>query len=246
MAVKAEVVAVDLAQAARKANEHHHIAVDESARIWFTHAVIVGETLQAVRDTFNNGEWMKWTKANLDFTIRMANGYMRVAAFKDSPAVQNAGTYSEAVQKLRWMPIRAQHTRTVTPETAEQMRQMHEQGQSLRAIGKQFNTSGQIVKYWAVPGEREDKRKRNRLSQAKNYRENRDKERAEQNKEMTKYGGDLNLAYKNVRRAQGYLAKLDINEFVGDNELSQAGVWLRRAEDRLVAAMKKGRKSGNR
>lgn len=235
---------LSLAQSARTANEHHHLAVDESARVWFEHAVIVGETLTAVRDSLGKGDWMPWVKGNLHFGIRMANGYMRIAEYKTVVNVQQGESFNDAIRKLRWLPMRTQHGRSISDETLTKTREMLAHGRSMRSIGKEVNHDPQSLRYHLDPDAGLRKRSANRQAQKRNYLKRKEAERVQQRKDMQKVGGDLKLAYNNVMRAVRYLERLDEKEWVGYSDIYNAINHLHNAEFRIIAVMKKGKKNG--
>jgi len=241
MTAKPAVVIDDdfLDAAAREANEHHRDAIDAVSRIWFEHAVMVGEILIKVQNAIPQGEWLQFVKERLSFQQRAANMYMRIAHYKEHlGSGGNPPTFTEAVNRLKYLPVRGRPS-PLNAETVESMRQMKADGLSNRAIGKTFGVDHSTVTYWTDKTGFLKKRNQVRQAQSRLYRKQTGENRKQEETDMRKHGGALNETYRLVRRAQTAIAKLenaeeDVN---GQRIVANASMHLFRAERGLVEAL---------
>src|SRR5262245_38957693 len=74
-----ELVPVDgLAVLAEKINAAH-AACEQALKAGLSHALTAGKLLVEAKAKVKHGEWLPWLKANVRFSERTAQGYMRVA-----------------------------------------------------------------------------------------------------------------------------------------------------------------------
>src|SRR5262249_10970346 len=90
-------------QLARQINEEHGQA-EEELRSGILHARSAGEILLRVKDRLQHGEWLPWVRANLQFSERTAQNYMRIARrweeLEANPQRAADLSYREGVQLL--------------------------------------------------------------------------------------------------------------------------------------------------
>jgi hypothetical protein len=71
-------IAPNLAQLAKKINAEHTAAL-RAARTCLKHARRAGELLAEAKEHCGHGKWLPWLEANVEFTPRTAQRYMRLA-----------------------------------------------------------------------------------------------------------------------------------------------------------------------
>jgi hypothetical protein len=67
-----------LAKLAARINAEHHQA-ETALRAGLQHAKNAGELLIKAKEQCRHGEWLPWLRANVEFSERTAQAYMRVA-----------------------------------------------------------------------------------------------------------------------------------------------------------------------
>ena len=231
-----------LNEAARNANEHHQQAVDAATRVWFEHAVMVGEILLNVQRQVSRGEWGQFVKERLTFQQRAANMYMRIATYKEYLAVNHPPTFTEAVHRLQHLPSR-QRPSPVNAETVESMRQMLGTGMSGRAVARELGVDNSTVRYWTDREGFLKKRNQVRKAHSRAYQKVAEKTRADEMRDMTAHGGALRDAYRLVRRALTAVENIDEGESPS-NELLTAAKHLHLAERQLVSRLRREQKGG--
>lgn len=75
-----------------------HAKCEVAARNALEHAFTVGELLADAKAQVPHGQWASWVKTNCDFSLRTAQGYMRIAARADE--------LGGKTQRVAHLPIR--------------------------------------------------------------------------------------------------------------------------------------------
>lgn len=76
-----------------------HLMAEEAARTAVTHALRAGELLIQAKAAVDHGAWLAWLRSNVSFSMRTAQGYMRLA--RELPALE-----PEKAQRVAELPLR--------------------------------------------------------------------------------------------------------------------------------------------
>lgn len=88
----------DLIDIAKQINLQHVLA-ETSARTAVAHAVEAGKLLLAAKEQAPHGQWLSWLAANVSFSERTAQLYMRVC--RETPKLDGA-----KAQRVAYLPLR--------------------------------------------------------------------------------------------------------------------------------------------
>lgn len=231
----------DLKQYAAEANRCH--AAAEAAQLtWLESAIAAGEALNAARTMVEPGKWVEWVNENLTFSLSTSYNYTRAADFKDE--LRATGATTLAAFNLIW---RGRHVRPgspgkkrtsfkVTPELRSRIRSMRDSGSTWNEIADDLGYRRDTVRGWVDPEYARRARETNTERAKANRQRLREQKAAWQHQKdaslVKQVGGKTEVAYGLVRKA------IQAANAAG---LYEAEALLAKAEDAIVAALRKAR-----
>ncbi len=233
---------------ARLANSEHSLA-QEATATWFVHAVNAGRYLVEVKELVAPGEWDRWVKENLAFSLKTSQVYRTAFLLEDK--IRESGDLSTrgvlAARKLAPFTIgKRGAARGPSPDLVSYIQRCRESGEPWARIAGELGTSYITVRSWADPqyaAERRayETRRRRQLRERKSV-ERRVLDRARRDSVASaarRQADPLGDAYSYLRKALLSLQN-SLETASGDKAAAvrEAMTMAHKAEDAIVAALR--------
>lgn len=233
---------------AETVNREYTLAYDSAVQA-LEHAIACGEALIEARTLVPDGQWVKWVKENLNINTGTMHRFIRLATYKDElgAAERKPTSINAAIGYLKQIDVpAARSNRNGRKPTfdVEEAKRLHKQGLTYKRIGEILGVSDVAIAYQLNPDAPRKKHIHNARYKQRRNEERKALEKATVAKQVAKTGGAVAEAYSLIRRAEAALEQAQKETKVPNRlSLKEAMSHLHKAEDAVVAALKKERES---